>query len=163
MKKMILIITLISLLSATNIKDNQYTININAGAIKIHDSEAIFGIKLSYYFYDPNIYRINNRIALELERVNSDAAFYITSLKLDWIQNNNFINPFIGINLGYISFEEHKKDYSTNAYGAQAGLQFNLSDKISFELEFCYQKAFEKKEIWNTPLKKLKGGIEVSF
>jgi len=162
-KKIIIGIFSLSLLGATNIKNNQVAVNLNIGALKIHDTSTIFGAKIGYYFYDPNPYRINNRIALEIQRVDSDASFYITSLKLDWIQNNKTINPFIGINLGYISFEEDKKDYSTNTYGAEAGVQFNLSSAVCFEIEFTYQKAFEKKETWNTPLKQLTGGIEVSF
>jgi hypothetical protein len=163
LKKIITGFFTLSLLGASNIKDNQVSINVNIGGLKIHDTSKVFGAKIGYYFYDPNPYKINNRIALDIQKVDSDASFYITSLKLDWIKNNAFFSPFMGINLGYLYFKQNNQDYSTNIYGAEAGIQLNISSAVCFEIELSYQKAFEKKEIWNTPLKQLTGGIEVSF
>jgi len=164
MKKLIAFFILISSLFANNIKNNQWFFNINAGKLKIHSSNSIIGLKLGYYFYDPNAYQINNRVYLDVEKVDSNADFYITSLKLDWIKNTSTIfAPFIGLNIGYLYFDNNSNDYSTNIWGAQAGLLINITQHFALDIEGCYQKAYEKKNIWNTPLKTAKMGIEISF
>jgi outer membrane receptor protein involved in Fe transport len=164
MKKIITTLGLCGLLFATDIKDNQFFIGVNAGNLTIHKSSFIWGVKAGYYFYDPNSYKINNRFYLDINKVSSSADFYITSLKIDWIKNNstNF-SPFLGLNIGYLYFEDKGYDYSSNAWGGQIGVLYKFTNNFSLEMEWCYQKPFKKKKVWNTPLKTLKGGIEISF
>jgi len=165
MKKFAIALSLISALFAGNIKDNQWFVNGNIGSLKVHDSESVMGLKAGYYFYDPNIYQINNRISVDFEKVNSNADFYITSLKLDWLKNDDSTNlvPFAGVNLGYISFTEHERDFSAGMWGAQLGILYEINYNMSVELEGCYQKAYEKTNVWNSALKTLKVGLEYSF
>jgi hypothetical protein len=163
MKKIILFLGLCGVLFATTIKQNTYYINANIGNLKINDSTTIYGVKAGYYFYDPNIYKINNRISLDLNKIDSNADFYITSLKLDWIKNTStFFAPFVGINIGYLYFESNGYDYSTNIWGGEAGILFEF-EKFNIELEGVYQKAFEKKQLWKDPLKTIKIGIEINL
>ena len=164
MKKLIIFCVFISFLFANNIKDNKWFVNVNGGKLKIHSYSSVVGVKIGYYFYDPNIYKINNRIYVDVAKVDSNADFYITSLKLDWIKNNlGFIAPFVGVNVGYLYFKQNNNDYSAGVWGGEAGFLFNITEHFSLEIEACYQKAYEKTNIWNTPLKTLKAGLEVSF
>jgi hypothetical protein len=164
MKKIITILGLCGLLFATNIKQNSFFINANVGKLKINDSSNIYGVQLGYYFYDPNEYKINNRISIEVNKVNSNVDFYITSLKLDWIKNTStFFAPFVGLNVGYLYFNSNANDYSTHTWGGEIGILCQLTKHINLEIESGYQKAFQKKKIWNTPLKTIKTGIEISF
>jgi len=165
MKKFTIALSLVSVLFAGNIKDNQWFVNANVGSLKIHDSGSVIGLKAGYYFYNPNIYQINNRISVDFEKVNSNADFYITSLKLDWLKNNDSSNfvPFVGINIGYLSFTTNSQDFSAGIWGAELGILYEINDNISAELEGCYQKAYEKTNIWNSALKTLKVGLEYSF
>jgi hypothetical protein len=164
MKKLITLIGICGALFATDIKNNQFFINANIGDLRINDSSGIYGIKLGYYFYDPNSYKINNRISLNLNKVNSNADFYIDSLKLDWIKNTSTIfAPFVGINVGYLYFKSHGNDYSTNIWGGEVGILCEVTNNLSIEVEGTYQKAFDKQHLWQDPLKTVKAGIEVSF
>lgn len=164
MKKLIGLIGICVALFATDVKNNQFFINANVGNLKINNSSGVYGIKLGYYFYNPNSYKVNNRISLDLDKVNSTADFYIDSLKLDWIKNTSSIfAPFIGLNMGYLYFKSNGNDYSTNVWGGQIGVLCQLTEHINLEIEGCYQKAFQKKNLWNEPLKTLKTGIEFSF
>ena len=152
-----------SLLLANNIKNDQFSVSAKFGSLTIHDSDTVEGVGIGYYFYDPNIYQINNKISLEFENVNSDATFYITSVKLDWIKNNRYFSPFVGINVAYLYFDDDGYDQSTNAWGGQAGLIYQINPNVSVNAEFCFQKAFDKKDIWNTPLKTYSLGVEYTF
>jgi outer membrane autotransporter protein len=164
MKKMVSLLGLCGLLFATNIKQDSLFINANIGKLKINDSSTIYGVKVGYYFYDTNRYKINNRISIDASKVDSNADFYITSLKLDWIKNTSTIfAPFVGINVGYLYFRRHRNDYSTNVWGGEIGILCEITNNISIELEGTYQKAFEKKDLWQDPLKTVKAGVEVSF
>ena len=164
MKKLLALSLLASsLLLANNIKNDQFSVSANVGMLQIHDSDSVEGVGIGYYFYDPNIYQINNKISLEFTNVNSDAEFYITSIKLDWIKNNTYFSPFVGLNVAYISFTQDDIDHSTNAWGGQAGLIYQVNNNVSVNAQFCFQKAFEKKEIWNTPLKTYSLGVEYTF
>ena len=165
MKKILIIsFLLFSSLFANTIKNNSWFVNINTGEIKIHNSDSVESIGVGYYFYDPNIYKINNRIYIDVEKVNSEAEFYVTSLKLDWIKNTSTpFAPFVGLNVGYLSFSENGNDYSTNVWGGELGLLFEINEQINLNFEFCYQKAFDKQNLWNTPLKTFKGGLEFDF
>lgn len=164
MKKMVSLLGLCGLLFATNIKQDSLFINANIGKLKINDSSTIYGVKVGYYFYDTNKYKINNRISIDANKVDSNADFYITSLKLDWIKNTSTIfAPFVGINLGYLYYDSNGNDYSTNAWGGQAGVLLQITKNFNLEIEGTYQKAFQKKKLWNTALKTLKAGIEFNF
>ena len=153
-----------SFLFANTIKDNSWFVNVNAGGIDIQSSNSVIGVAAGYYFYDPNIYKINNRIYVDVQKVNSDADFYITSLKLDWIKNTStHFAPFAGLNVGYLYFKNNGYDYSTNIWGAQAGILYEVIPNLRLNASFCYQKAYEKQNIWNTPLKTVKLGLEIGF
>ena len=165
MKKFILSAILLgSLAFANDIKNNNFFVRVDGGVLKVHDSNGMEGISAGYYFYDPNEYKINNRIYIDFKKVNSDADFYVTSLKLDWIKNTSTLfAPFVGINVGYLYFDDNGDDYSTGVWGGELGLLVELKENLNLNLEFCYQKAFDKQDIWNTPLKTFKAGLEIDF
>jgi hypothetical protein len=164
MKKLMILLSICGLLFATDIKHDKFFVNINGGKLKIHNTSNVIGTKIGYYFYDPNIYKINNRICIDVEKVDSNADFYISTLKLDWIKNTSrFFAPFVGINLGYLYYDSNGNDYSTNAWGGQAGVLLQITKNFNLEIEGTYQKAFQKKKLWNTALKTLKAGIEFNF
>jgi len=164
MKKLITFLSLLTFLFANNVKDGKWFVNLNGGSLKIHSTDSVIGLKVGYYFYDPNIYKINNRILIDFKKVNSDADFYVTSLKLDWLKNTStgFV-PFLGVNIGYLYFKENSNDYSAGIWGGELGIMYEFSDNFAIEIEGCYQKAYEKTNIWNSPLKTLKGGVEFTF
>jgi hypothetical protein len=164
MKKIITTLGLCGLLFATTIKQDSFFVNINGGSLKINDTSTIYGVKVGYYFYDPNLYKINNRISIDANKVDSNADFYITSLKLDWIKNTSTIfAPFVGLNIGYLYFKSNGNDYSTNIWGGQIGVLCQIKKNVDIEIEGSYQKAFQKKNLWNTELKTIKAGVEFSF
>ena len=164
MKKIGIALSLATALFAGNIKNDKWFLNANIGTLKIYDSSSLFGLKAGYYFYDPNIYQINNRISVDFNIVDSNADFYITSLKLDWIKNGSSrVSPFVGLNIGYLYFDQNNNDNSAGIWGGELGALFNVTQNVSFELEACYQKAYEKTNIWTKPLKTLKVGLEYSF
>ena len=165
MKKILLGSLLIgSVLFANDIKNDSWFVRGDVGVLKVHDSNSIEGISAGYYFYDPNEYKINNRIYVDFKKVNSGADFYVTSLKLDWIKNTSTsFAPFVGVNLGYLSFNDDGSDFSTGVWGGELGLLFEINEQINLNFEFCYQKAFDKQDLWNTPLKTFKGGLEFDF
>ena len=162
-KKIVTILTLSSLLLATNVKDDEFFLSINGGVLRIHDNSSTVGVGVGYYFYDPNSYKINNRISITVDKVDSDASFYVTSLKLDWIKNTPSLSPFVGFNIGSLYFDDNGNSYSTGVWGGQAGLIYQITNSISLDVEGFYQKAYHKKDIWNTPLKQVKAGLEFSF
>ena len=165
MKKILIGSVLVgSIVFANTIKNNMFFVKADAGVLKVHDSDSMEGISAGYYFYEPNKYRVNNRIYIDFKKVNSDADFYVTSLKLDWIKNTfSPFAPFVGINLGYLSFDDKGDDFSTGIWGGELGIIYELNYNININAEFCYQKAFDKQNLWNTPLKTLKAGIEFDF
>lgn len=165
MKKILISSFLVgSVLFANTIKDNTFFVRADGGVLKVHDSDSMEGISAGYYFYEPNKYRINNRIYIDFKKVNSGADFYVTSLKLDWIKNTSSpFAPFVGINGGYLYFEDNGYDFSTGVWGGELGVIYELNYNININTEFCYQKAFNKQNIWNTPLKTFKVGMEFDF
>ena len=165
MKKILIFIFILnSFLFANAIKKDTFFVKLNSGMLKVHESDSIIGLAAGYYFYDPNIYKINNRIYIDFKKVNTDADFYITSLKLDWIKNtSSVIAPFLGVNIGYLYFNDNGVDYSTNIWGGELGVIIEITYNFNINIEVCYQKAIEKQDIWNTPLKTFKGGIEFDF
>ena len=164
MKKIFLTLLVLSSLFANEIKDNKLFVNLNIGKIKNHNSTNTAGIKAGYYFYTPNKYKVSNRISIGTNIVDSSGDFYIYSFMVDWLFNNStsFV-PFVGLNLGYLYFEENNIDTSSGIWGAQGGLLYNLTSSISLEIEATYQKTYENKNVWNKPLKKIDAGIEFSF
>ena len=165
MNKLILSVVLIgSLAFANNIRNDAYFVSVDIGSLKVHDSDMVYGASFGYYFYDPNIYEINNRIVVDFKKVDSDADFDVFSLKLDWIKTTSTpFAPFLGVNLGYLYFEDNGVDYSTGVYGGELGLIYEVNYNINLNAEFVYQKAFDKQDVWNTGLKTFKIGLEYSF
>jgi len=149
---------------AGNIKDGKYFVNIDYGSLKVYDTKSFEGIKFGYYFYDENIYYINNRIYLEAKKINTSADFYTFTGNLDWLFNNktNF-TPYLGVNIGYLYFEDDNEDYSTNIWGIEGGLFINIKDNLGIDIRYTWQKAWEKQHIWNRALKEIEAGVEFSF
>ena len=161
-KTIILSLSAIALLAITP-KNDKYFVGIDAGKIKIRDTSTIYGGKIGYYFYEENRFLINNRAYIDFKKVDSSADFYIYSANIDWIKNTNLINPYLGLNIGYMSFKEGDVDESSGVWGFNAGAIYNLNENIGIEFLFKWQKSFDKKDIWDRPLKTLEGSIEYSF
>ncbi|WP_456479816.1 hypothetical protein [Nautilia sp.] len=163
MKKFAFIMGFISCIYAANIHSNSYYLNISGGSVNIYSSETTASAAVGYYYYDPNRYLINNRFSLEFNYIDSKADFYITNFKIDWIKNNEKFSPFIGLNTGYLYFNQNNSDYSTGVWGAQGGIIVNISKKFEIQFSATWQKAFSKKNIWDKSIRTFKGGININF
>jgi len=163
MKKILAALLFVSIAFSSNIKDDTYFLGFGGGKIKILSTESTASVNFGYYFYDPNIYKITNRIYLNFNYIDSDADFYITNLKLDWIKSGDIFSPFLGVSVGYLYFDQNNNDYSTNIWGFQGGLMLSLGSVIDIELSASWQKAFEKKNIWNNNIKNVSAGININF
>jgi hypothetical protein len=138
-------------------------VGLSGGTLDIYSSKSLANLKIGYYFYDPNSYNVNNRIYLDMNYIDSSADFYITNLKIDWIKNNELFSPFVGLSVGYIYYNENDNDYSTTAWGINGGLLINITSSINFELSASWQKAMQKKDVWNKNIRSLEGGIILNF
>jgi hypothetical protein len=163
MKKFLLISLSALALFAVTPKDNKFFVGFDAGKLKIRDSSTIYGGKIGYYFYDKNRFLINNRIYIDFKKVDSSADFYIYTANIDWIKNTGSINPYVGLNVGYLSFEQGDVDESSGVWGFNAGAIFYILDNFGIEILFKWQKSFNKKNIWDRALKTIEGNIEFSF
>jgi len=165
MKKTLLVtLMILSSIYANDIKSNNFFMSVNYGKLKIYSSTNYKSLKIGYYFYDPNIYLLNNRIYVDISKVNSNAKFYITSLKLDWISNkNSIIKPYLGVSTGYIYYKYNQIDSSTSTYGFQAGIMLDIIKHISLDMSGSWQKAYKKQNIWKKPIKSGEVGLEISF
>jgi len=164
LKKIIAVCLIGGVALATDIKDDTIFVGASVGSLKIHDSSSTYGVKAGYYFYNPNVYKINNRVYVDFEDVDSSADFYITSLKFDWIKNTSTpFAPFVGLNVGYLYFSQDGDNYSTGVWGGQLGVLCQLTSNITADLEASYQKAYTNTEIWSTALKTMKIGVEYNF
>jgi len=164
MKKLVLLLLICVSIFAFDIKDNRFFINLNGGALKIYQTKSFEGVKLGYYFYDPNIYHINNRIYIESKKINTTADFYISTINLDWLFNNKTIfTPYVGLNFGYLYFKDNGIDDSSGIWGAEGGIILNITNHIGLDFRFTWQKAYEKQRVWNRSLKSADAGLEISF
>jgi len=163
MKKTILSLCLLTTIAFSgNIKDT-FFMSIKGGKIKIFSSENTASLNIGYYFYDQNKYSINNRVYLNFNYIDSTADFYITNLKLDWIKNYSTFSPFVGLNIGYLYFNQNNNDYSAGIWGVQGGLIINLNDVFDIELSATWQKAFEQTDIWSKNIKSASAGLIINF
>jgi len=167
MKKFIMFFILLTSLYSQNIKNN-YFIGANYGDLTIIDNdntEQYAEGKIGTYFYDENPYLINNRFYLSGAKVlTNNTSFYITKLNLDWIWNQiPFIKPFIGVSAGYIYYAYSTNNYSSGSYGMQAGVLIYLGNHLELEVGGNVDKATEHTDVWTSTLKKLYGGINISF
>ena len=164
MKKFIYFSVIVTSLIASPIpKDNSFFVSADVGQLKVRDYSLIAGIKFGYYFYDPNRFKINNRIYVDLKKVDSSASFYISSLNLDWIKNTSKINPYIGLNVGYLYFKQNGIDSSSQIWGINAGGIIYFSKTLGIELLYKWQKSIDKQEMWDRALQTIEGSLEVSF
>ncbi len=58
-------------------------------------------------------------------------------LKYDKIQNY-ILQPYIGVNTGYMNFEQGIVDESGFLYGGQVGVVLNIMEKVDFDLGYRY-------------------------
>jgi len=164
MKKLIYFSLIATSLMASPIpKDNSFFVSADAGQLKIRDYSTIAGVKFGYYFYDPNKFKINNRIYVDVKKVDSSASFYISSLNIDWIKNTSVINPYIGVNIGYLYFKQNGINNSSQIWGINAGGIVYISKYLGIELLYKWQKSIDKQEVWDRPLQTIEGSLEVSF
>jgi len=163
MKKIILALIIAISAYANSIKDDTFFAGVSAGAIDIYSTDTTLDAKLGYYFYSPNRFHINNRIYADFNYVNSDADFYITSLKLDWIKNNSKVSPFLGLSYGYMYFKQNGIDLSTSVWGVQGGILINMNEKFDVEISANWQNAIDKKDTWDRSIKSAAIGIIANF
>jgi hypothetical protein len=169
MKKLLFVCLFITSILAGNIKTDDTIIGIHTGSIKLSndtDSEKDIGVKLGYYFYDPNKYIISNRLYFEASRILKDnSSLYSGELNLDWIFNQlNYIKPFIGANLGYL-YDNDNNDNSTSFYGFNAGILIYLGDFIELEggAKINHPLNNDTKDLYPDNFKKIYGSINFSF
>jgi hypothetical protein len=145
MRKILFI--LIAVFSFAQVKNDQYFIGVGAGKFKGNDSYTIFDMRIGYYFYDPNIYKINNRIYIEGYYIKDDNAdkYLIGDIKLDWIKNNQIFSPFVGINTG-ISYYKNINTQTFGTWGFEVGVIANLTNAFEIEAAFTYRKPYEKRD-----------------
>ena len=74
---------------------------------------------------------------LELGLISID--YYIISSEAGSVT----IKPFIGINVGYASYESTLVEESDFVYGGQAGVVVNVSEKIDVDLSYRYSLTYE--------------------
>ena len=165
MKKILVGISIVSSLFASNIKMDDTFVSIEYGATKIKNTEKDVGVKIGSYIYSDNIYNINNRIYISENKVltDDDISFYKTKLSLDWIGTNSTLKPFIGISLGYVYYKTQGIDYSTGTKGVQAGLIYYLGDSFELEGGASWNKAMQKNTVWSNPIKEVYGSLNYSF
>jgi hypothetical protein len=162
-KYLVFLLILISSLSAANINKNSFYINLSGGVTDIYTSKQTLSGAVGFYYHFPNIYNIDNRFSLEFNYIDSDADFYITNLKIDWLKKIDFISPFLGINAGYMYFNQNNQDYSSTVLGFQGGLIIPIIKNIDLELSATWQKAVDKQNVWDKSIRIYKGGINIKF
>jgi len=167
MKKLLLIFSLLNILFANNIKNENF-FGIYGGDLTISDrdnTKTYVGIKIGGYFYDKNMYLISNRIYLSSAKVlTSSTSFYINNLNLDWIWNQiPYIKPFIGISGGYLYYSYSTNNYSSGIYGMQVGALLYLGNSVELEIGGKIDHTTQHQDVWRDNLKKIYGGINFSF
>jgi hypothetical protein len=168
MKKLLFVLLLIiNSLNANEIK-NSYFIGGDYGELTITDNkntQNYVEAKIGTYFYDPNIYLISNRVYLSGSKVLTDnSSFYTAKFNLDWVVNNiPFVKPYFGMSGGYVYFMAGSTNYSTATYGFQTGLLIYLGNNIELEVGGSTDKVTQKTDKWTSALKKVYGGINISF
>lgn len=165
MKKILLGISLVSSVFASDIKIDNTFVSVESGITKIKNSENFVGVKLGTYIYSDNIYKINNRIYVSAGKVLTDSAisFYTTKASLDWIGTTSSLKPFVGVSLGYIYYKTGGVEYSVGTKGAQAGLIYHIGNSIEVETGASWERAMEKKTIWSNSIKKAYASFNYSF
>ena len=165
MKKILAILLFITLGLADTPKTNTF-IGADYGLIKINDnqsSDEFVRGKLGFYFYDENKYLISNRLYLSGANVFKDNVdFFITKLNLDWIWNQiPFIKPFIGVNGGYVYYDDTTTT-SSFAVGMKAGILLYLSNHLELEMGGEVTHPDDQSKFPNN-FEQLYGGINISF
>ena len=160
MKKILFFISLVSLMFAAPIKNNSYFLGVSYDRMKINSFSNQYSITLGYYFYDPNIYRINNRIYLK-ESYTAGKNIFSTSANLDWIvRNYSFLSPIVGVNAGYLS--NKKGNISTGFWGINLGLNGYINRYVDIDLIGVVKKGFNDKKL-KKAIKEVSLGVNFNF
>ena len=164
MKKVLFFLILTtSFIWASSVNKKNYFLSINGGITDVYTSKSCYSVGIGTYYKFENKYDIINRFTLGFNYIDSSADFYITNFKVDWIKNVGFLSPYLGINIGYMYYNQNNNDFSSTVLGFQGGVIIPVTNNIEIELSAIWQKAVEKQNIWYKSIRTYKGGLNFKF
>lgn len=115
------------------------TTSFNSGSVEKYKSDRVSeGLNLGYYLNS------SSRAYVAYQHVNSDMnkdipeSSNIYSAGYDYLFGTSDLKPFVGAIIGYSTYKDGDFKVNGMAYGAQAGIEYKMSGKLSVDTGYRY-------------------------